>query len=104
MAPMHRAQILLEPEQHRELESLARRAGRSTSDLVREIVGDFLAHRSADESRSQAVAALEWLAASRGRLAAGPDVFPEGFLEEMRDERDAELGTRTSAEEAEQPA
>jgi hypothetical protein len=35
---MHRAQILLEPEQHAELAAIASREQRSLSDLVREML------------------------------------------------------------------
>ena len=54
--------------QHQELERLARETGRSTSDLVREIVGGYLAQRSSDESRRLAADALAWLAASRREI------------------------------------
>ena len=98
MAPMYRAQILLEPAQHQELERLARETGRSTSDLVREIVGGYLAQRSVDESRRLAADALAWLASSRREIEAASGIVPATFLQDMREERDAELNAR-----AEQP-
>jgi len=94
MTPMYRAQILLEPAQHQELERLARETGRSTSDLVREIVGGYLSQRSSDESRRLAADALQWLAASRREIEAVRGAMPETFLEDMREEHDAELSTR----------
>ncbi|HKP51093.1 MAG TPA: ribbon-helix-helix protein, CopG family [Chloroflexia bacterium] len=36
---LYRTQILLEPEQHKALAELAKREGRSISDVVREILG-----------------------------------------------------------------
>jgi hypothetical protein len=88
VAPMYRAQILLEPAQHQELERLARETGRSTSDLVREIVGGYLAQRSS---------ALEWLAASRREIENHGGVVPETFLEDMREERNAQLNAPAEA-------
>ena len=39
---MHRAQILLEPGQHRELQNLANSQGRSISSVVREMINKQL--------------------------------------------------------------
>jgi hypothetical protein len=39
---MHRAQILLDPQQHRALRELAERQGRSISSVVREMINDQL--------------------------------------------------------------
>jgi hypothetical protein len=39
---MHRAQILLDPQQHRALRELAERQGRSISSIVREMINDQL--------------------------------------------------------------
>jgi predicted DNA-binding protein len=97
MAPMYRAQILLEPAQHQELERLARETGRSTSDLVREIVGGYLAQRSSAESRRLAADALEWLAASRREIENQGGIVPETLLKDMREERNAQLDTPAGA-------
>jgi predicted DNA-binding protein len=49
----HRAQILLEPDQHRKLKQLAERQGRSISDVAREIVSSGLqAMADEEEARS----------------------------------------------------
>ena len=45
---MHRTQILIEPEQHAKLTNLAKEQERSISDIVREIVGQYLADRTED--------------------------------------------------------
>lgn len=42
---MYRAQILLEPEQHRILTEIARRENRSLSDVVREMIDKQMAER-----------------------------------------------------------
>ena len=39
---MHRAQILLEPQQHRVLRDIARRQGRSISAVVRDLISNQL--------------------------------------------------------------
>ena len=43
---LYRTQILLEPEQQRVLAEIARREGRSDSDLVREMIRAQLAQRN----------------------------------------------------------
>jgi predicted DNA-binding protein len=97
VARMFRAQILLEPGQHHDLEQLARSTGRSTSDLVREIVGEYLSHRSAEESRRRAGEALSWLAASRQVIEAAHGTVPESFLRNMREDRDTDLAAQAEA-------
>ena len=61
MSTLHRAQLLLEPEQHAALARIAEREGRSISELVRDIVRQHLAQRD-DEARKltalQAIAEL----------------------------------------------
>ncbi len=47
---LYRTQILLEPEQHQELSAIARREGRSISELVREFVQNQLEQRKAEQS------------------------------------------------------
>lgn len=46
----YRAQILLEPEQAKALAAIARQEGRSLSDLMRDIVAQYLAGRGAPEA------------------------------------------------------
>lgn len=48
---LHRTQVLLERQQHRELSRIADEEDRSLSDLLREIVRQELARRKADEER-----------------------------------------------------
>jgi len=44
----HRAQILLEPEQHHELTETARRQKRSVSEVIRRLVDEAIARQRAD--------------------------------------------------------
>ena len=53
MNKMHRAQILLEPEQHQSLADIARQEGRSISGLVREAIRIWLAKRERDAQRER---------------------------------------------------
>lgn len=97
-----RAQILLDPEQHRRLAAIARDEGRSISELVREIIDAQLNAReqSGDMRRHRQLKALEdisrhrtsVLERHRGQLL---DVDVIELLDQLRDERDAEnLGYR----------
>lgn len=58
---LHRTQILLKPEQHEELAKIARREGRSVSDLIREMLNQQLQQRksSYEETKKRRLAALE---------------------------------------------
>ena len=51
---MHRTQILLEPSQHQALGQIARREGRSVSDVVRKLVQRALEQR--EEERQATIA------------------------------------------------
>lgn len=46
---MHRAQILLDPQQHRALREIARRQGRSISSLVRDMINEQLIRLKKEE-------------------------------------------------------
>lgn len=58
---LYRTQILLEPEQHKELAQIAKTEGRSISDIVREMLQQQLEQRnlSQEETRKKRLAALE---------------------------------------------
>jgi hypothetical protein len=68
MSTLHRAQLLLETEQHEALAALAEQEGRSMSDLVREILRDYLAERYREARVATALQALEGLAEIRTRV------------------------------------
>lgn len=84
----YRAQILLEPEQHRTLSELAEREGRSISDLVRESVQVYLVERERETKRKQEQEALDTLAEIRERVQARHGVVDIDLVAEGRDERD----------------
>jgi len=88
MSTYYRAQILLEPEQHRTLAVLAKREGRSISDLVRESVQLYLAKRDQETKREREQRALDTLAEIRDRIQARHGILDIDLVGEARDERD----------------
>jgi hypothetical protein len=88
MSNYYRAQILLEPEQHRTLSELAQREGRSISDLVRESVQVYLAERDRETQRERRLKALDALTEIRERIQARHGVLSVDLVAEMREERD----------------
>ena len=57
--PVYRAQILLEPEQHKALVKIARQEKRSLSNVVREMLDQQLAERKKEELAAAAQALLQ---------------------------------------------
>ena len=96
---LHRAQILLEENQHRELERLAHNTGRSMSELVREIMSEYLARASEEEAVRQSLAALDKLATLRQRIEQEHGRLPASLLDELREERDAQWDAERDAEQ-----
>jgi metal-responsive CopG/Arc/MetJ family transcriptional regulator len=88
---LYRTQILLEDHQHKQLERIARESGRSMSELVREIIADYLTITAKATATQRALAALDALAEIRREIEEKHGLMPESFLEDMREERDREL-------------
>jgi hypothetical protein len=88
MGNYYRAQILLKPEQHRMLSELAKREGRSISDLVRESVQIYLVERDQEAQNERRMKALDVLTEIRERIQAEHGVLSGDFVAEMRKERD----------------
>ena len=91
MSTLHRAQLLLESEQHQALAEIAEQEGRSISDLVREIVRQHLAERQLQTQQLAALQALEQLAQIRARLQEEHGMYPGDPLAEARAEWDEEI-------------
>jgi hypothetical protein len=91
MAALYRAQLLLEPEQHQALAEIARREGRSISDLVRDIVRQHLAEREEEDQQARALQALKDLAQTCTRLREEHGVYDGDLVAEVRAEREEEL-------------
>jgi hypothetical protein len=92
---LHRAQILLEPAQHQELERRARDSQRSISELVRESVDAYLAEHSEADAAARALSALDGLSALRSELQREHGTLDSGslaaLLDGVREERDGDL-------------
>jgi hypothetical protein len=91
MSTLHRAQLLLESEQHRALAEIAEQEGRSISDLVREIVRQHLAERSQQAQQLGALQALERLTQIRSRLQEEHGTYDGDPLAEVRAEWDEDI-------------
>ena len=94
----YRAQILLEPEQHKKLAEIAARAGRSVSDVVREAVTDYVVTRTHEDERERRLNALERIKRHREEMLRerGGKPFEIDVVElinQMREERDNDLLT-----------
>jgi Arc/MetJ-type ribon-helix-helix transcriptional regulator len=92
MGTLHRAQLLLESEQHEALVEIAELEGRSVSDLVREIVRRHLAERAQQIQQQGALQAIERLTQIRAKLREEHGVIQGDPLAEVRAEweRDVE--------------
>ena len=91
MGTFYRAQLLLEPEQHRALTEIARREGRSVSDLVREILRQHLVERDRDARKQREMQAIEELTHIRQRLKEEHGVYQGDLLAEVRAEREEDM-------------
>jgi hypothetical protein len=86
MSTLHRAQLLLESEQHQALAEIAEQEGRSISDLVREIVRQHLDERRQQAQQLTALQAIERLTQIRGRLQKEHGMYQGDPLAEVRAE------------------
>ncbi|MBL7200005.1 MAG: hypothetical protein ISS56_07645 [Anaerolineae bacterium] len=91
MSTLYRAQILLEPEQHRALADIARREGRSLSDLVREILAEHLSQQDREAEMQQELEAIHTLAELRAQLQAKHGIVPVDPLAGVRNEREEDV-------------
>ncbi len=96
MGKMHRAQILLDPEQHTALADIAQREGTSISEIVRTAVQEWLEERQGDEllrRRLEDVATIQTrhkeMLAQRGGQALEIDI--DQLIDQLRAERGDEL-------------
>ncbi len=95
---LYRTEILLEPAQHQALTEMARREGRSISDIARQMIGEKLAERQPIQTPNgdEYLALLdrlsrEWRQAYAERDGREPDFDMVAEMNHMREERDAEI-------------
>jgi predicted DNA-binding ribbon-helix-helix protein len=91
MSTLHRAQLLLESEQHQALAEIAEQEGRSISDLVREIVRQHLTERRQQAQQLTALQAIERLTQIRARLQEEHGMYQGDPLAEVRAEWDEDV-------------
>jgi Arc/MetJ-type ribon-helix-helix transcriptional regulator len=87
----YRAQILLEPEQHTALAEIAQSENRSISDLVREILRQWLEMQGDRQIWDQRMDALDRLTQIRERIQGQYGVYEGDLLGEARLERDEDM-------------
>jgi hypothetical protein len=89
----HRAQILLEPEQHRRLRRIAEREGRSISDVAREVVATGLEALARDEGARdhRRAQALKHLSQIRGVALARHGLYEGDLVGGIRSKREQDL-------------
>lgn len=94
----YRTHLLLNPEQHQALSQIARREGRSISDLAREIVQEAIEQRQKSYASEQKkrLAALDRARRIRLEIENGRGGIPLNFdfgdtLAELREERDDQI-------------
>ena len=98
MRKMHRAQILIDPEQHQALAEIARQEGTSISEIVRIAVHHWLAEHHEDQVLRRQMDALAEIDRHRQAILERRDGKPleddlTETIEQMREERDGELFT-----------
>ncbi len=94
MSTLYRAQVLLEAGQQAQIAELARRQGRSFSEVMREIVQEYLDEQERRSAEQQS--AFEKLKAHREEMLAKRNGKPleldsAALIHEMREERTDEL-------------
>ena len=87
----YRAQILLEPEQHEALVEVARRENRSISDVVRQIVSEWLSNQENNILWQQRHETLERLSKMRLKIQEEHGIYEGNIIDEVRTERDEDL-------------
>jgi hypothetical protein len=88
---MYRAQILLEPEQHRLLADIAERENRSISELVCEILREYLADGQETIQVERQMKASERLQRIREAGTKRYGVYRGDLIAESRSEREADI-------------
>lgn len=87
----YRAQILLEPEQHELLVETALQENRSVSELVREIIREWVERKDRERSLQRELKALRELGEIRRQIEEEHGIYSGNLIEEARDERDEDI-------------
>lgn len=87
---MNRVHIPREPESHRALREIADLEGQSVSELMREIVREYLTERHQRDRLENELRAIEELGRIRARVQERHGIIQADLLSEARAERDAD--------------
>lgn len=92
----YRAQILLEPEQHKKLTEIAASEGRSVSDVVREAVAEYVVAKTQEDQWERRRRGLEIIRQHREEMLRKRGGKPieinvVELIHQMREERENEL-------------
>jgi hypothetical protein len=90
MSQKYRAQILLEPEQHQALQQIARREGRSLSDVAREVIQVGLDARQHDSEEiwNKRKQAMQKLRQIREAVLQAHGIYEGNLVAEARARRE----------------
>jgi hypothetical protein len=99
MGNLYRAQILLEREQHKALKDIAQEEGRSLSEVMREIVDQFLAGQEQALQKQRELQALQDLANMRQQIWAQHGPLRANLLAEARAEWEQDVERIWAGEE-----
>ena len=89
---LYRTQVLLEPGQQQALSEIAHQQGRSISDLLREIVSDYLNQHGGEDLKRERLSALDRIRSHQTQIlerrGGRPlDSASSSSMEKMREER-----------------
>ena len=88
---MHRTQLLLEPNQYKNLRTLAQQEQRSISEIVREILDQYLEENDQRTRWIRRSQALNRLSVLRARVQKRTGVYAGDLVAAARDERDEDF-------------
>jgi metal-responsive CopG/Arc/MetJ family transcriptional regulator len=80
MSTLHNVQILIEPEQYQALAEIARGEGRTISEVVRDIIHQYLSQRERAPDPEKGWQALEELTEIRHRIEARHGIITQELL------------------------
>jgi hypothetical protein len=95
---LYRAQILVEPQQHQALVEAARQQNRSISEIVRQILDDWMTEHSLETRKQHELETLESLRQMRLRIQERHGIYQGDLLNEAREERQQETDDLRSAD------
>jgi heterodisulfide reductase subunit C len=102
MVQKYRAQILLEPEQHKILQEIAHREGQSISEVAREVIrlGLQVLETDSEIIWQKRMAALERLSQMRQKIQEEKGIYEGNLIDESRKDRQRQIDSSWKAEDS----